>query len=107
MCTMADRLRQLIQESSKTLRNIAAETGLSIATLSAWQTGKKIPQVDSVLPLCRYFNCSADYLLGLSNVRQIDQTAEELATENKELAAEVERLQTLFYKAYREAIGNA
>ncbi len=77
--SLPDRLRELVQDKGKTLRDIAAETGLSIAALSAWQNGKKVPQSDSILLLCRYFNVSADYLLGLSNVRKVDASAKAAA----------------------------
>lgn len=70
---LATRLRQLIEnekiQTGKTLRDLAADMGISFTVLSDWQCGNKAPRADSLVILAKNFNVSVDYLLGLSNVQ--------------------------------------
>ncbi|ADL36557.1 HTH domain-containing protein (plasmid) [Butyrivibrio proteoclasticus B316] len=40
---------------------------LSMMTISNWETGRKLPPTDTIIWMCKFFNVSADYLLGLSS----------------------------------------
>ncbi len=40
---------------------------LSMMTISNWETGRKLPPTDTIIWMCRFFDVSADYLLGLSS----------------------------------------
>lgn len=70
------RLRRLIDErkskTGKTLRDFAADMGISFTVLSEWQRGTKAPRADSLRILAQYFEVSADYLLELSDVQSIN-----------------------------------
>ena len=37
-----------------------------------FEAGKSLPRSDTILALCDYFDVSADYLLGLSDLRHSD-----------------------------------
>lgn len=73
---LSTRLRGIIDEqkakTGKSLRDFAAEMKVSFTVLSDWQCGNKTPRADSLAILSNYFGVSADYLLGLSNVRSVD-----------------------------------
>ena len=83
--SFSDRLKELIderKESGQTLRGLAKDLEVSLGVLSDWQNGNKTPRGDSIIKLARYFEVSADYLLGLTNARTLDadlRTAAEYA----------------------------
>ena len=46
-------------------KQVALELKVSIPTVSEWESGKKIPSTSNLKKLCKIFNVSADYILGL------------------------------------------
>lgn len=66
-----DRLKTLIEQNKKPLREIAKELDVSFSVLSDWKNGKKTPRADSIIRLARYFEVSSDFLLGLTDARSI------------------------------------
>lgn len=47
-----------------TAEQVARELGITVKTLSNWETGKTVPSALMVIELCRVYRCSADALLG-------------------------------------------
>jgi len=41
--------------------------GVTKQTISGWERGRRLPSADDLVKLCNVLNCSADYLLGLSD----------------------------------------
>lgn len=41
--------------------------GVTKQTISGWERARRTPSADDLIKLCQVLNCSADYLLGLSN----------------------------------------
>ena len=69
----ADRLKELVREKKrdgKGLRDIAKDVGVCPGILSDWQNGNKAPRSDSIVNLARYFDVSADYMLGLTDEKK-------------------------------------
>ena len=72
------RLRDLRREkrlSGQDLVNLLGrDKSLTITrqAISKWENGNSFPQVDTCLKLCQIFDCSMDYLLGLSDNRHDD-----------------------------------
>ena len=71
MTVFNNRINILMAESKKTIRQVAKEAGVNKSNLATWLTTDTMPNSKSIILLCRYFNVSADWLLGLSNYRQI------------------------------------
>lgn len=46
--------------------------GITISTYNSYRTGKTSPDVSLILDLCNIFHCSADYLIGRTNVREVN-----------------------------------
>ena len=65
------RLNNLIEESKKSQREIAAELGISQASLSFYILGKREPTLSVLVRISNYFNVSTDYLLGTQFWRRI------------------------------------
>lgn len=72
-----NNLQKLRKEKKLTLTSLSNETGIKRTTLSHIENNKQLLNADEIKILCDYFNVSADYLLGFSNVKN-RQMCEEL-----------------------------
>lgn len=59
------RLRQLREEKDLTTLQLMKNTGISDATISRYETGKRDPNLKLVIRLADYFNVSLEWLCGL------------------------------------------
>jgi transcriptional regulator with XRE-family HTH domain len=70
---MKSRLEELRKEKQISLRKLGKEAGVSFSAISraeAQHNAKGI-STDTLVKLCRYFKCSTDYFLGLSDKRNV------------------------------------
>lgn len=61
------RLMEIRKKESLTQKEFCKKIGVTQATLSAYETGKKQPNTDTLLTIASACNCSVDWLLGLSD----------------------------------------
>lgn len=64
---MGERLRELRFERNFTQKQIAEALGISIRAYSHYEIGDREPSIEIIKLLCKLFNVSADYLLGLTD----------------------------------------
>jgi len=62
----ADILKDLIEEKGLSLRKIATDSNLVTNQLSHYINDKLYPSIKSALKLAKYFDCSMDYLFGIT-----------------------------------------
>ena len=62
----ADRLSELIFESGKNIKQISDELGCGNSTVYHYTTERYLPNLEMTVKLADYFNCSTDYLLGIT-----------------------------------------
>lgn len=62
-----ERYNQLVNESGLSVRALAKAIGVSPAMITQWKTTNKLPNLNSVVLLSRYFNVSVDWILGIEN----------------------------------------
>ena len=69
---LGERLRTLRAEHSGwTQTSVAEAVGVKQPTYAAWEAGAKFPSsADHLRALCRLYNVSSDYLLGLIDERR-------------------------------------
>lgn len=67
------RFAELKKESGETNKDLQDVFGLSLSALINYQTGKRIPDIAFLHKLSQHFGVSADYLLGLSDVKSTEQ----------------------------------
>ena len=63
----SERLKELRQENGLSQIQLAKETGISKSAIGFWETGERVPSALAIITLAKYFNVSADYLLGLED----------------------------------------
>lgn len=61
----AERLISLRKERGLTQATVAKDLGISLGIVCFWEANKSDPTATNVAKVARYFNVSADYLLGL------------------------------------------
>lgn len=68
-----ERFESLCNESKRKPNRVAAETGISSASITKWKRGT-IPNPDSLGKIAEYFCVSIDYLLGKTDQKIDDKT---------------------------------
>ena len=64
------RLNRLLIENDITLQKLADATNTTKVSISRYKNGHRIPDIKILRKLAKYFGVSADWLIGLSDVRR-------------------------------------
>ena len=70
VATFGDRLRSLRKEKGLTQKEIGALLGVSADSIGKYESGDRTPEPNDIIILAKFFGVSADYLLGISDIRQ-------------------------------------
>lgn len=73
-----------------TQQDLADKLNTKYQTIGHYETGRREPDIDTIFRLCDIFGCSADYLLGRSDLPDPQLTADEadLVQRYRDLSAE-------------------
>ena len=71
---MGEKLKSLRIEKNLTQKQVADRIGLAISAVSSYESGTRYPSYDVLVKLARIFHVSTDYLLGMTDKRNIDVT---------------------------------
>jgi len=63
---LKDRLKSLRLQENITATQLAAQINKGESAVRMWEIGRSKPDVDTLIKLAKYFNCTTDFLLGLS-----------------------------------------
>ena len=63
---LADKLYSLRKERNITLQMLQLQTGISVASLSAYEKGKYAPSIENLCILARFYNMSLDEMLDVN-----------------------------------------
>lgn len=78
-----NRIKQLREEKNMTQIRLSTELNVTQETISSYENDRHYPSVQTLLKMSEIFNVSCDYILGLSDVRNVMHnnldTAEEAA----------------------------
>ena len=64
---IAERIQEIRKEAKLTQSEFGTMLLVSQDTVSLWEKGKSYPSAEQIVCICKHFNISADYLLGLSD----------------------------------------
>ena len=67
-----ENLRDLITETNKSLRQLAVDSGVPAMQFSRYLNGS-LPTIETTLKIAKYFECSLDYLFGLSSSKETNK----------------------------------
>ena len=71
--TFANRLNDELEEKNIDQKEFADSIDISTGALSKYRNGKGFPQANTLYKMAQKFNCSTDYLLGLTTLRNPDE----------------------------------
>jgi len=71
LSNFVERLSELIFDTETNATNLSLELGFANATISHYLTGRYLPAVENVVKLADYFNCTTDYLLGITDENHV------------------------------------
>jgi len=73
-----ERLRELRKESGLRQDELAENLNFARATISYYETGARIPDIQKISIIADFFDVSVDYMLGRTNVKRFITTSEEV-----------------------------
>ena len=62
-----DRLKELREEQGLSMKELGLKIGVSDASVCKWENGVSEPKITYILRLSEFFECSTDYLLGVTD----------------------------------------
>ena len=65
--------KNLREDNDLTQQQIAKICNVSDATVGHWENKKREMRVDCIIKLCKYYDVSADYVLGISKCKNINK----------------------------------
>lgn len=80
-----NHLKILRKELGKTQEELGEIFGLSGASITGYETGKRFPDMETVIKMAQYFNVSVDYLLDLTESRVPPGTVIEVTPQQADL----------------------
>ena len=66
----AQRLKEIREESKLSQQQLALEIGRKRTSISGYETYDRLPDVETLINLARFFDVSVDWLLGFSDFRK-------------------------------------
>ena len=69
MNTFGQRLKQLRLDNKILSKDLANEMSITTRAFNYYEEDKREPNLKNIRFLCEYFDVSADYLLGLSDIK--------------------------------------
>lgn len=66
----SDRLRELRKKHKYTQEEMAKKVGVTTSAYGFYEQGKVTPDAEKIMKFSKMFDVSADYLLGLSDIKQ-------------------------------------
>lgn len=88
---MKNNIKKIRKEKGLTQIEVAEKLNTSQSNLSGWEKDKWQPDFETIKKLCSIFNCSADYLIGITNYEVTPtktEPIEEQTTEEQQILIE-------------------
>jgi transcriptional regulator with XRE-family HTH domain len=64
-----DRLKELRKEKELLQKDVAEKLGIARNTYCGYELGNREPDLQMLIKMAEYFDCSLDYLIGLTNFK--------------------------------------
>lgn len=75
--SFGSRLKELRTDKKSSQKQVASDIGISITTISQYESDSRFPNEAMLKRLCKYYQISSDYLLGLTDTKHAPLTKEE------------------------------
>lgn len=71
--TFGNILKKIRQENNMTQDELAKKIDTSRSNIANYENGKNMPSIDILEKIASLFNCTTDYLLGKTDIRNIEE----------------------------------
>ena len=78
MPDLSDRLKELRTSNNLTQKKISEMLGISERAYQHYEYGSREPNLETLSRLASFFNCSVDYLLGRTEIKEISASNKEV-----------------------------
>lgn len=95
MTQIGEILTELREDNGLTQGDLAKLLHVSVSSISAYESGKRIPSIDVLTAYARYYDVSTDYILGLTkSTESISVFSEEIVPGKtiNEVIADIKKL---------------
>lgn len=75
--SFGSRLKELRIEKNSSQKQVASDIGISITTISQYESDSRFPNKEILKRICKYYQISSDYLLGLTDTKHAPLSKEE------------------------------
>lgn len=75
--SFGSRLKELRTDKKASQKQVASDIGISITTISQYESDSRFPNEEILKRLCKYYQISSDYLLGLTDTKHAPLSKEE------------------------------
>ena len=62
-----EKLKDLRKEKELTLKQVASGLSIPLQTYAAYEHGTREPSIAMIFAICKFFDITSDYLIGLSD----------------------------------------
>ena len=99
---IGERLKEVRRDKQDTQSSLAQKLNVSLSTVKSWERDKSAPNHELLVKICRLYNVSSDFLLGISDEDPLwnKEKHSKFTQENKELLKVFEEF--LSYKQRQE-----
>ena len=82
---LTEKLLNLRKANGLTQEQLAEQLGVSRQSVSKWESGQAMPELDKIVSICEIFHVTADYLLKPSDMDILSVKTEMLEKQQKSL----------------------
>lgn len=75
-----DRLKELRKNTNLTQKQFSESIGCTMASLSAYENGSKLPPTQTLINISNQYGCSIDWLMGLKDEKDYDNSENTIKT---------------------------
>ncbi len=99
---IGERLKEIRKDNKDTQASLARKLNVSLSTVKSWERENSSPNHDIVVAICKMYNVSADFLLGVSDIDPTfsERPREKLNQQSRKLIELFEEF--MLYKQSRE-----
>ena len=88
---LSEKLLNLRKANDLTQEQLAEKIGISRQSVSKWESGQAVPELDKIVALCELFNVTADYLLKPSEIDLLTAKTQLLENQQKNLENTIQK----------------
>lgn len=96
---IGERLAETRKNHGDTQKDLANKLHISTATVRSWEQNRSAPSHELLVAICQYYQVSADFLLGVSNIDPVYEQRRRLSKLSKSELEELKLFEEfLFFK---------